>query len=77
MDSRVAGPNRMGRANEVYGRVNQQVLRNPSISNVLDCCSISLPFQHDGATIGVMLTVISGHDISLLRLVERVEGLFA
>lgn len=62
---------------EVYGRVNLQVLRNPTIGNVMDCCSISLPFQHDGATIGVMLTAISGHDISLLRLAERVEGLLA
>jgi aspartyl-tRNA(Asn)/glutamyl-tRNA(Gln) amidotransferase subunit A len=62
---------------EVYGRVNLQILRNPTIANVMDCCSISLPFQHDGATIGVMLTAISGHDISLLRLAGKVESVLA
>lgn len=51
-----------------YGCVNIQVLRNPSIGNVMDCCSISLPFKHNGATIGVMLTAVSGHDIRLLNL---------
>jgi len=125
MDPRVAGPDRMGRADDVdavsyrktlnqrqgliekyklemgqkillmptipimppslesmaddeeYGRVNLQVLRNPSVGNVMDCCSISLPFRHDGATIGVMLTVVSGHDRSLLRLAEKVEAVLA
>lgn len=35
---------------EEYGRINLQVLRNPSIKKVMDCCSISLPFKHNGAT---------------------------
>ncbi|MFT7494494.1 MAG: aspartyl-tRNA(Asn)/glutamyl-tRNA(Gln) amidotransferase subunit A [Alteromonas macleodii] len=56
-----------------YGRVNLQVLRNPSIGNVMDCCSISLPFKFKQATIGVMLTATSGHDLSLLKLARTIE----
>jgi len=59
-----------------YGRVNLQVLRNPSIANVLECCSISLPFKDQSASIGIMLTATAGHDISLLNLAEKIEGSF-
>lgn len=64
-------------SDEEYGRVNLQVLRNPSIANVMDCCSISLPFEHEGAIIGVMLTAASGNDLSLLDLSEKIEEFFA
>ena len=122
MDPRVAGPTRMGRADEVnaaacrktlklrqslihqyssemgskvllmptvpilpptflsmedddeYTRVNLQVLRNPSIANVMDCCSISLPYTYEGATIGVMLTAGTNHDLSLLKLAAECEA---
>lgn len=60
-----------------YGRVNLQVLRNPSIANVMDCCSISLPFTESGHTIGVMLTATAGHDRSLLDLAEKCAAEFA
>ncbi len=124
MDPRIAGPTRMGRADEVdavsyrktlnqrqdlieeftrdmnnrilllpttpilppnfdvfesdeeYARINLQVLRNPSIGNVMDGCSISIPYKHDGATIGVMLTATNGFDIELLALAEEIESLF-
>jgi len=59
-----------------YGRVNLQVLRNPSIANVLECCSISLPFKDQSASIGIMLTATAGHDINLLNLAEKIEGSF-
>ncbi len=125
MDPRIAGPTRMGRADEVsaaayrqsinlrqklihqyrtemdskilllptvpimpptfasmedddeYSRVNLQVLRNPSIANVMDCCSISLPHTHADATIGIMLTASANHDLSLLKLAEKCEQLFS
>ncbi len=121
IDPRVAGPTRMGRADEVsaisyrqtlnlrqelieqyademgskillmptvpilppgfsameddedYGRINLQVLRNPSIANVMDCCSISLPYAHEGETIGVMMTAVANHDLSLLELASLCE----
>lgn len=64
-------------SDEEYGRINIQVLRNPSIGNLMDCCSISLPCTNDGATIGVMLTATRGHDLSLLNLAGIVEPLIA
>lgn len=121
MDPRIAGPLRMGRADEVgavayrttlnlrqklieqyrdelgsrillmptapilppsflsledddeYNRVNLQVLRNTSIGNVMDCCSISLPYTTTNATIGVMLTTVANHDLSLLELASSCE----
>nr|WP_321444232.1 amidase family protein [uncultured Cohaesibacter sp.] len=122
MDPRVAGPTRMGRADEVdavsyrktlnererliacfaeelgnrillmptvpilppsfaelekdedYSRLNLQVLRNPSIANVMDCCSISLPISQKGMPVGLMLTALSGSDLSLLALAETIHG---
>lgn len=59
-----------------YSRVNLQVLRNPSIGNVMDCCSISLPYRHEGITMGVMLTAVADHDQSLLNLAESCEQIF-
>ena len=59
-----------------YSRINLQALRNPSIANVMDCCSISLPFVQNGTTIGVMLTACGGHDLNLLNLAQRVETIF-
>jgi len=58
---------------EEYSRVNIQVLRNTSIANIMDCCSISLPTTHKGATIGVMMTVCNGHDLNLLTLASDCE----
>jgi len=49
-----------------YTRINLQVLRNPSIANVMDGCSISLPFQYDDMPIGIMLTAPNNHDDWLL-----------
>lgn len=61
------------RNDDEYSRVNLQVLRNTSIANIMDCCSISLPTTHAGATIGIMMTVCSGHDLSLLTLASDCE----
>ncbi|MGJ8544527.1 MAG: amidase family protein [Sulfitobacter sp.] len=56
-----------------YGRVNLQALRNPTIANVMDGCSISLPYRHGGDTIGVMLIAQGGSDAALLDLAEACE----
>ncbi len=63
-------------SDDAYSRTNLQVLRNTSIANVMDCCSISLPMKHNNATIGVMMTACSGHDLSLLDLASECETLF-
>ena len=125
MDPRVAGPTRMGRADEVdavsyrktlnmredlithyrqemedkilimptvpimppsfadmkqdedYSRLNLQVLRNPSIGNVMDACSISLPFQKQGSTMGIMMVAAGGQDSALLDVAAAVENAFS
>ncbi|MGQ7845221.1 amidase family protein [Granulosicoccus sp. 3-233] len=61
---------------ETYNRVNLQALRNPSIANVMDGCSISLPLTHGKDTIGVMLTAGALSDQALLDLAVRCEALF-
>jgi aspartyl-tRNA(Asn)/glutamyl-tRNA(Gln) amidotransferase subunit A len=63
-------------SDDEYNRINLQVLRNPSIANVLDCCSISLPFEHNKITTGVMLTASGGNDLELLALAAKVESYF-
>jgi len=62
-------------SDEAYTRTNIQVLRNTSIANVMDCCSISLPVSHSEATIGVMMTASNGHDLSLLSLASKCEAI--
>lgn len=60
-----------------FGRVNLQALRNPTIANVMNGCSLSLPFEHAAHTIGVMLIATGLSDTSLLQLGEDCEGVFA
>lgn len=63
-------------SDEEYYRVNIQVLRNPTVANVMDCCSISLPFNSGTDTIGVMLTATALHDYSLLDIAKSCEREF-
>jgi aspartyl-tRNA(Asn)/glutamyl-tRNA(Gln) amidotransferase subunit A len=59
-----------------YGRVNLQMLRNPTIANLLDGCAISLPCHAPGtAPVGLML--IAGHrdDYRLLAISSCIEGI--
>jgi aspartyl-tRNA(Asn)/glutamyl-tRNA(Gln) amidotransferase subunit A len=59
-----------------YGRVNLQMLRNPTVANLLDGCSISLPCHAPGtAPVGLML--IAGHsdDHRLLAISSCIEGI--
>lgn len=60
---------------EHYNRVNLQVLRNPSIANVLNGCSISLPVRHGSVTTGLMLTAATHADTALLELAVQCEDL--
>ena len=51
---------------DAYLRLNLQVLRNPTIANVMDGCSISLPFKHNELPLGIMLSAPTHHDDCLL-----------
>ncbi|WP_160060300.1 amidase family protein [Psychromonas sp. L1A2] len=62
-------------ADEDYDRINLLCLRNTTLANVLDGCSISLPYQYQGDHIGVMLTASNGDDNNLLSLSKRLESI--
>jgi len=59
---------------EAYRRTNMLVLRNPSIANFLDGCSISIPCHRAGdAPVGLMLFGVHGSDRRLLSIAAAVE----
>lgn len=50
---------------EGFSRLNLLALRNTSLANVMDGCSISLPYGSGTALIGAMLTGLGGQDEAL------------
>jgi aspartyl-tRNA(Asn)/glutamyl-tRNA(Gln) amidotransferase subunit A len=61
-------------SDDAYRRVNFLVLRNPSIANFLDRCSISLPCHRAGdAPVGLMLIGEHGADRRLLAIAAAIE----
>jgi aspartyl-tRNA(Asn)/glutamyl-tRNA(Gln) amidotransferase subunit A len=61
-----------------YARLNLLSLRNPTVTNMIDGCAISLPVQSpDGAPVGVMLMAGRGRDARLLQIARGVEQVFA
>ena len=58
-----------------YRSTNFLVLRNPSIANFLDRCSISIPCHHAGdAPVGLMLIGDHGDDRRLLAIAAAIEA---
>jgi len=62
-------------ADQDYDRINLLCLRNTTLANVIDGCSISLPYQHANEHIGIMLTAANGEDNQLLSLAKLVESI--
>jgi aspartyl-tRNA(Asn)/glutamyl-tRNA(Gln) amidotransferase subunit A len=61
-----------------YNRINLLCLRNTSLGNVLNGCSLSLPFKTPKQEpMGVMLTAQNGHDAELLSLGAQLEAALA
>lgn len=58
---------------DAFGRANLLALRNPSLANVLDCCSVSLPAGTAKEPIGIMLTATAHRDHALLNFAASVE----
>lgn len=57
-----------------FARVNLLVLRNPTVANVLDACSISLPCHEPGqAPVGCMLIAPGGNDRFLFAIALALE----
>lgn len=62
---------------DTYHTNNLLMLRNPSVANILDCCSISVPCHETGkAPTGFMLIAANNHDENLLSIARGVEKLF-
>jgi aspartyl-tRNA(Asn)/glutamyl-tRNA(Gln) amidotransferase subunit A len=63
---------------EEWGRRNAMSLRNTSIWNFFDACSISLPLPRDGGLpTGLMLSARNGDDARLFRIAHAVERVLA
>ena len=63
-------------SDDVYRTKNMLMLRNPSIANFLDLCSISIPCHHSGdLPTGLMLMGHHGKDTQLLAIARGVEEL--
>lgn len=63
-------------SDEVYMRANQLALRNPSVTNFLDRCAISIPCHERGtAPVGLMLMGPHGGDRRLFGVAAAVEAL--
>jgi aspartyl-tRNA(Asn)/glutamyl-tRNA(Gln) amidotransferase subunit A len=61
-------------SDETYRHVNAAMLRNPSVANFLDRCSISVPCHRAGdAPVGLMLIGEHGADRRLLAIAAAVE----
>lgn len=59
-----------------YSRQNLAVLRNPSLANLMDGCSLSLPIRACHAPVGFMLMSTARQDQVLLQLGLELEQLF-
>lgn len=64
-------------SDDSYFATNRLVLRNTTLANIADGCSISVPFTHSDQTIGLMLTAPNAHDEALLSLALQIEQVFS
>jgi amidase/aspartyl-tRNA(Asn)/glutamyl-tRNA(Gln) amidotransferase subunit A len=65
-------------SDDEFFRINALLLRNPSVINLLDGCSISLPCQAAGDwPVGLMLSAPHGQDDHLLDLALAIEAALA
>mgnify|MGYP005988561201 CR=1 FL=1 len=60
--------------NTEYDRLNLLCLRNTSLANVLNGCSVSLPFRFQSEPMGLMLTGNNGMDQQILDLAKVLEA---
>ncbi|MEP0073610.1 MAG: hypothetical protein ABJE79_12980, partial [Marinomonas sp.] len=60
--------------NAEYDRLNLLCLRNTSLANVLNGCSVSLPFRYQNEPMGLMLTANNGMDQQVLDLAKVIQA---
>jgi aspartyl-tRNA(Asn)/glutamyl-tRNA(Gln) amidotransferase subunit A len=59
---------------DTFNRLNLLALRNPSLANVADACSLAMPYLHGGKTLSAMLISSGGRDRELLACGKAVEA---
>jgi aspartyl-tRNA(Asn)/glutamyl-tRNA(Gln) amidotransferase subunit A len=65
----------VGANDDIYVRTNLLILRNPSMFNILDCCSISTPMHRPGdAPTGLMVVGQGGTDRRTLAISQALEA---
>lgn len=63
---------------EAFTRANLLMLRNPTLINMMDGCSISLPMHRQGeAPAGLMLSRVAGGDAALFTIAAAAEAALA
>jgi aspartyl-tRNA(Asn)/glutamyl-tRNA(Gln) amidotransferase subunit A len=68
----------LAKDDELFARVNLQVLRNTTVFNLLDCCGLSLPIPDAGPLpVGFMMMGARDSDANVLAAGAAVETLFA
>ncbi|MGR3625697.1 MAG: amidase family protein [Limimaricola sp.] len=58
---------------EAFNRLNLMALRNTTLANIGDGCSIALPYRHDGVLLSLMLIAGHGADEALLASARGIE----
>jgi aspartyl-tRNA(Asn)/glutamyl-tRNA(Gln) amidotransferase subunit A len=56
-----------------FTQMNLMALRNTSLANIGDGCSLAIPYQHNGVTLSAMLVAAGGADVSLLAAGRELE----
>lgn len=58
---------------ETFNKQNLLALRNTSLGNIADACSIAMPYENDGLVLSAMLIARGGSDEHLLACAKSVE----
>jgi aspartyl-tRNA(Asn)/glutamyl-tRNA(Gln) amidotransferase subunit A len=59
---------------EVFTQQNLMALRNTTLANIGDGCSLALPFEYKGVVLSLMLVGAKGADLELLALGRLLQG---
>ena len=59
--------------NEFYDEANSVSLRNTTLANYMNGCSISIPYFENKRPVGIMLNATSNGDDNLLKISSEIE----
>ncbi|POF29649.1 amidase family protein [Roseibium marinum] len=62
---------------DTFNRMNLLALRNPTLANIADACSLALPYRHAGNVLSAMLIASGERDDALLACGKAVEEALA